>query len=72
MKMIHCSRKQLHSLHNRVNVVTPGRNRYIEEEAAEDFRIDSKVHCEGAHPLCDAFRHRGLTKLAFFIIICTF
>jgi len=34
------------------------------KEEEEDFRIDSKVRCEGAHPLCGALSWRRLTKLS--------
>ena len=28
-----------------------------------DYRIDSKVRCEGAHPLCSALSQRGLNPI---------
>jgi len=38
-----------------------------EEEEERDFRIDSKVLCEGAHPLYGTLSRRGLNpnKLAY-------
>jgi len=30
-----------------------------EEEEEEEFRMDSEVRCDGAHPLCCALSRRG-------------